>query len=236
MGNILKITRLNFAALINLQVAICAAVLLLHILISVGVLRLAHTTGPAGVGDFIGMFWILIMGLIFFAPAFKYTLSQGVSRRTFFLAGGFTMVAMAAAIAVVVTIFYIINLQVSNVWMMYEMVYGSGNIAGLLVWEFAALFLLAMLGWTIRLIYYVSGRTVSIIISIAPFIIAALLALINAMVGGGMGLAVLEFLKTAMGISAGGLNPYIGVASMMVAGIALALPVFLLLRRAPVKD
>ncbi len=235
MVSVLKITRLHFAALANMQIAICASVLALHIVISVGIIRLAHVPGPAGVGDVIGMSWILIMGIIFFAPSFKYILAQGLSRRTYFLGGSLSMAAMAAAIAIVVTIFYIINLKVSNVWMIYELIYDNSLLAAVLVWEFAALLFLGVLGWLVRLAYYVSGRTAKIVLTVSPFVLAALLALINALAGGGMGRAIYEFLKTALGVSAGG-NPYIGVASLLAASLILLIPVFLLLRRAQVND
>ncbi len=236
MRSVLKITRFHFATLINLQIAICAAVLLLHILISIAVIRLADAPGPAGVGDIIGICWVIIIGLIFFAPSFKYMLSQGISRKTYFFAGSLSIVLMAAAIALVITIFYIVNLKVSNVWMIYELIYGSRYLPGVVVWEFAALLFLGVLSWFIRLVYYVSSRPVKIIISIAPFILAAILILINALTGGGIGRSVFEFVQTVMGLSYDSPNPFIGTASMIAASVILSGPIFLLLRRAQIND
>jgi hypothetical protein len=236
MDRILKITKLHFVALFNLQIIVCFAVLLLHILISVAVIRLAHTAGPAGTGDFIALCYIFILGLIFFSPSFKYTISQGISRRTYFLSGSISMAMISAILAVLVTVIYVINLKVANVWMFYDLLYAHHGLPGLVVWEFAALLFLGALGWFIRLVYYVSNRNTKYIVSVAPFVLMSLLILFNALADGGIGRAVLEFLKTVMGLSSGSPNPYIGMISMLVATFILSGPIFLLLRRAQTND
>ncbi len=236
MSRIIKITRMTFSELYNLQILICAGVLLLHILISMAILHLVDTAGPAGVGDGIALITIPILSMVFFAPSFKYTLSQGISRKTFFLATCLGIVLLAAVIAILVTIFYIINLKVANVWMIFRLIYPEQSVLGLIAWEFAALLFLGMLGWLIRLVYYVSNRTTKYIVSIAPFVLAALLMLFNALADKGMGRAVWEFLKTVMGLCGGSPNPYVGMASMLAAAVILGGFSFLLLRRAQINE
>jgi hypothetical protein len=236
MDRILTITKLHFIALFNLQIIVCFAVLLLHILISVAVIRLANTTGPAGTGDFIALLWVFIVGLIFFSPSFKYTISQGISRKTYFLSGSISIVMISAILAVLVTVIYVINLKVANVWMLYDLLYKDQGLSGLVVWEFAALLFFGVLGWFIRLVYYVSNRNTKYIVSVVPFVLVSLLILFNALADGGIGRAVLDFLKTVMGLSSGSPDPYIGMASLLIASVILGGPVFLLLRRAQIND
>lgn len=236
MGSVLKINKLHFMALFKWQIISCSAVLLLNLLISVAVIRLTDTGRPAGSGDVIALLWMPIMGLIYFSPSFKYMLSQGVSRKRFFLAGSLSMAIMAAVLTVLVVIFYIINLKVANVWMIYEIIYRDQGLLGLVVWQFAALLFLGVLGWFIRLVYYVSNWITKLIVSIAPFVLVSLLVLFNALADGGIGRAILEFLKTVMGLSHTIPNPYIGMTSMLVAAIILGGPIFLLLRRAQIND
>jgi hypothetical protein len=236
MSNVLTITRLHFKTLFATQIISCAAVLLLHILISVTVIKLADTAGPAGTGDFIALAWIPIIGLIFFSPSFKYTLSQGVSRKTYFLAASVSIALVAAVLTVLVVVFYVINLKVANVWMLYEMIYRDHGLVGLAAWEFAALLFLGILGWLIRLAYYVSNRLTKYIISIGPFVLVSLLILFNALADGAIGRAVWGFLKAVMGLSFSSPNPYIGMTSMLAAAVVLGGVVFLLLRRAQVND
>jgi hypothetical protein len=232
----MKITRMTFAELYNSQILICAGVLLLHVLISMAVIKLANTPGPAGVGDGIVLVTVPILTIVFFSPSFKYMLSQGISRKTYFLATSLDIVLLAAVMAVMIIIFYIINLKIANVWMIYKLTYHNENLLSILAWEFAALFFLGMLGWFTRLVYYVSNRTTKYIVSIAPFVLAALFVLFNALVDGRMGRAIWEFLKTVMGFSYVNPAPYIGMASMLLVAVILGGPVFLLLRRAQIND
>jgi hypothetical protein len=236
MSDVIKITKLHFLALFDWQIASCAGVLLLNLLISVAVTRLTDTGNPAGAGDFIALLWMPIMGLIFFSPSFRYALSRGMTRRRFFLAGALSLAALAAALAILVTVFYLINLEVANIWMLYQIIYRNGSLPGLIIWELAALLFSGMLGWFVRMVYYVSNRPTRLIVSITPFFLAALAVLFNALAGGGIGRATWDFGKAVMGQSSGGSAPYIGAASLLAAAAILGGAVFLLLRRAQLTD
>jgi hypothetical protein len=236
MGNVTKIIKFYFVNLVNLQIIVCAAVLLLHLLISLAVINLANTEGPAGVNDGVVICWMVIMGLIMFTPGFKYVLSQGVSRKRFFLAMSLNIVILAAILALLSTIFYVITLQIANVWMIYVLIYHNQSIPGIIAWEFALLLFLGLLCWFICLVYYVSDRKTKFLVSILPFVLASLLILFNALVNGAIGNAIGQFFITAMGLSGAAPSQYIGMASMLAASVIISVPIFLLLRRAQVKD
>lgn len=236
MSTITKTVKFHFINLFNLQIIICIAVLLLHLLISVAVINLVSGSDRAGVNDFIVMCWIFIMCLVIFAPSFKYMLSQGISRKRFFLAMSSNIILLAVILALLSTIFYIITLKVANVWMIYELIYRDQSILGILVWEFAALLFLGALAWLIRLAYYVSDLRAKLLVSIIPFVLVSLLILFNALADGAIGRAIWVFIKTVMGLSHTDPNPYIGMASMLAAAVIIGGPTFLLLRRAQVKD
>jgi hypothetical protein len=227
---------MTFVELYNTQIIILAGVMLLHLLISVAVIRLVNTEGPAGIGDGIAMITIFVLTMVFFSPSFKYTLSQGISRKTFFSAACLGILSLAAAMAILVLVFYIINLKISNLWMIYRLIYPAGNITGLIIWEFAALLFLGIVGWFIRLVYYVSNRTTKYIVSLTPFVLAALLTLFNALTDGAISHTIWEFLKTVMGLSEGSQNIYIGTVSMVAGAVILGGLSFLLLRRAQTND
>jgi len=131
---------------------------------------------------------------------------------------------------------YIINTKVANVWMSYELIYDNHALPSRIAWECAALLFLGMLGWLIRLIYFMSNRITQLLVSTTPFILAALLVLFNSLADGAIGRAILEFLKTIMGLSLGIPNPYIGMASILAASVILGGIVFLLLRKAQSSD
>jgi hypothetical protein len=86
------------------------------------------------------------------------------------------------------------------------------------------------------MIYYVSGRITRLIVSAAPFVIGPLLVLFNELADGAIAHAIGRFLSAVMGLSFSTPNPYIGIASMIAAAVILGGPIFLLLRRAQVKD
>lgn len=235
MGSIIKITRLHFLSAFNGQIITCFANLLLNLVISIIALRVADGH-RAGVCDFLALGWIFFIGLIFFIPVFRYTLSLGISRRTYFIAGSLGIFLLAAVMAVIVLLYQVINQRVAGMWMLYELIYPDQGLLGLLVWEFTSLLFLGMLGWLIRLIYYLSNRPVKFIISSAPFVIFLLLLLFNILLDGVIGRALLDFIKSFMGISGVTPNPYIGTGSMLAAAVILTAPVFLLMRRIQVYE
>jgi len=236
MVSIAKFIKFHFVNLFNLQLIICAAVLLLHLLISVGVIHLVDTPGPAGVNDPIVICWMLIMGLVIFTPSFKYMLSQGVSRKRYFMAMSLNLIILAAVLALLSAVFYIITQQVANVWMIYGLIYNNQNILSIVFWEFGILLLMGMLAWLIRLIYYVSGVRAKVLVSVIPFVLASLLLLLNPLLDGAIGNGIWQFLKTVMGLPYTAASPYIGMASMLAASIIISCPIFLLLRRAQVNN
>lgn len=236
MDSITKTIKFYFVNLVNLQIIVCAAILLLQLLISLAVINLANTEGPAGSNDVVVICWMIVMGLILFAPGFKYMLSQGISRKRFFLAMSLNFVILAAILALLSAIFYVITLQIANVWMIYVLVYHNQSILGIVVWEFALLLFLGLLCWLIRLVYYVSDRKTKFLVSILPFVLASLLILFNALVNGAIGNALGQFFIMAMGLSGTAPNQYIGMASMLAASVILSVPIFLIVRRAQAKD
>lgn len=218
--------------MINAQIIVCAGNLLLQLVISMAVINLVDTVTTAGSLDFVVIITVFVLGIIFFSPGFEYALSMGISRKTFFRAGCAVITAMSAAFTLLLSLFYIVSLKVANVWVLYEMVYNDQSIPGFLAWEFAAILFMGILGWLIRLSYYVSGRNTRYVISFAPFVLASLLVFLNILVDGAIGRALLSFIKAAAGLSASGANPYIGMASMLAAAIIFGVPVYLMLRRA----
>jgi hypothetical protein len=236
MNTITKAIRFHFVNLFNMQLIVAVAVLLFHMLLSITIINLVTIKGTAGSNDIIVMVWVFVLGLVIFTPSFKYLLSQGMSRRRFFTSMSASIALLAAAFALLSTIFYAVNLKVAKVLMVYELLYKDRTIFNVLVWEFAALLFLGILGWLIRLIYYQSDRNTKLIVTFTPFAAVSLLIFFNVLADGGIGRGVWEFLKAVMGFSAASPNPYIGTVSMLTAAIILGGPIFLLLRRAQIRD
>jgi hypothetical protein len=236
MNTLTKAIRFNFINLFRTQFIIAAAVLLFHLLLSVLLIHLVTVNGTAGSNDVIVMVWIFILGLVVFTPSFKYLLSQGMSRKRFFIVMSTSITLLAAAFSLLSTIFYAINLKVAKVMMIYEFIYPNHNIFSIVIWEFAVLLFLGMLGWFIRLVYYQSDRNTKLIVTFAPFVAVSLLLFFNVLANGAVGHGIWEFLKIVMGFTLSIPNAFIGAASMIAGAAILAAPIYLLLRRAQVKD
>jgi hypothetical protein len=241
MSNILKITKFHLLTLFKWQSIAFLATLVLNVLISVVVTRLVEASGSgantsAGSLDPTALVWMFIIGIVFFATSFKFMMSHGVSRRRFFLASGLSLVSMSAIWAILLTIFIVVSRTFTNIWVVFDLLYRGWDLVSMAVWEFAGMFLLAVLGWLIYLIYYVSGLKTKYIITAAPFVVIPLLALFNIMANGVIFEAIGKFVINAMGFASNVPNPYIGAGSMLIFSLILGGAVFLLIRRAQVND
>jgi hypothetical protein len=240
MGNILKITKFHLLTLFKGQSITFVATLLLNVLISVVVTNLVKAGKPdanatAGSLDPVALVWMFALGIVFFAQSFKFMLSHGVSRRRFFFAAGFSLASMAAIWAIVVTVFVVVSRMFTRIWVVFDLLYRDRDAMSMVTWEFAALFLFAVLGWFIYLVYYVSGLKTKYVITAAPFVLAPLLVLFNIMADGRIFHAIGQFFTTIMGFSSSIPNPYIGTLSLLLMAVIFGGAIFLLIRRAQVK-
>ncbi|MBS4008351.1 MAG: hypothetical protein KGZ45_08000 [Clostridium sp.] len=217
------------------QTLLCFSVIFLSIILSFVVQRFFAGTRENGVGstDPIALIWIFIIGLIsVFGCDFKYLLSQGISRKTFFRAVTLTYIIFAAIWAIGVTFFVMIAAEITRIQVLYQIIYRNLDVPGVITWLFAALLLLLMLGWFIALVYLSSDKRTRYIVSLAPFIMFGMLSALNQAAGGVVFQAVLAILTAVMGLSTPVPNPYIAALSMLLVTALLCGCNFLLIRRA----
>jgi hypothetical protein len=239
MSNILKITKFHLLTLFKGQSYIFIATILLNILISVVVTHLVapnNTNAIGGSTDPVALIWIFVLGIIFFSQGFKFMLSHGVSRKRVFIASSISLAVMAVIWSLLVTLFVTISRMFTNIIAIYELLYRNRAPVSMATWEFAALLLFAVLGWFIYLIYYISGRKTKYLITAAPFVLVPLLMLFNIMAEGKIFYAIGRFFINIMGFASSTPNPYIGALSMLVTAVIFCGAIFLLIRRAQIKD
>ncbi len=237
MDKITKIIKFYFVNSFKGQLITAAAVLLLHLFISIAVVRLVKTQGATGgSNDVIMLVWMFVLGLVLFTPGFKYVLSQGISRKKFFLALSVSLTLLAAAFAVLSTVFYALAQKFGNIWMLYHVMYRNEAIVGVLTWEFATFLFFGILGWLICLVYYVSGRKTKWMVTLTPFVLISLLTFFNILTDGRIVRSIWDFFVAIQGLSVAHPNSYIGMASMLAGAVILSGPIFLLMRRVQIKD
>lgn len=175
-----------------------------------------------------GIFALLI-GLVLFIATFKVVLANGISRKTFLLAN--LPAAWIAAAA-----FSIFNLVVVKVhglfWPITTIIgwnYPQIGWAELLIFQFALYFLLITAGWFITLAYYRSSVPVKWAISVTPIVLFGLLRVAQARFGYPIFVAIWEYLLWTLSFPR-------AVFSLLAYSAILCGLVYLLIRRAPLKD
>ena len=236
MNNILKITRFHLSTLFKMQTLIFLGVIVLNILISVIISNSVENGNNAGTIDPIGIIWILILGITFFPESFKYLISNGISLRRFFYSSLLSLAAVAALWSVLIVFFTGITRLFTNLWVVFELLYKQQGVWSMLLWEFAILFMLVVLGWFFNLIFYVSNRKVRYLFIVIPFIIGPLLALFNILTDGTVFSAIGRFIVTSMGLGSGTPNPFMAALSMLITAAPPFGAHFPLIPRAPIRD
>lgn len=178
-----------------------------------------------------GIFAVMI-GLLLFILNFKMMLANGVSRKSYLIAN----LPAALAAAAVFSLFNLASAEIhSQFWkinFIANLVYPI-NWFGLLVFQFALYLFLIALGWAIALAYYRSSVPVKWIFTMSPFV---LLYLLFADQSRTLYYAIEEPLKILMGLREDPHNHFQAAGSMLAGFALLSGIVYLLLRRAPLKN
>lgn len=240
MSNVLKISSYYMLNSYRKNILIITAILILHIIVSVMVDTLVSPSRDAGglVADLV-LVWVFAISVSTFPSSYEYLLSQGISRKKFFIGTVTSLAVISAAGSLMVMVYYGISeqvIQTTGTLLIYEGLYHDPNLLRLVLWEFAALFMLGILGWLISLIYYMSGRIARIIVTVSPVVLWIVLVSLNRILDGVISDGFRDFLKTVLGFTSSPSNPFTGAFSLFVFAIILCVPVFLLLRRCQVRN
>ena len=235
-----KVVKYQLLSLKN-QTLTCFSIITLNILISFIVsyfLTSAIDGSNVKIGsiDIVALIWIFILGTSFFKPSFKFMLSNGVSRKRFFVANINCFAIIAAVWSIAVTLLSIISRRYTNIIVLYETLYNNLNGLSFAIWMFAAFFMLAILGWFINIIYYRSGKGLKLFISFSMFAIGPLLLLFDILTSGLIFKGIAQFFIITMGFSSDFPNSYIATLSMLIFAIVLCSFNFLLIRKAQIQD
>ena len=179
--------------------------------------------------DVVAGIFALLTGLVFFIVTFKVALANGISRKTF-------LVANLPAAWIAAAAFSIFNLVVVKVhglfWPIATIIgwnYPQIGWVELLILQFALYFLLTTTGWFITLAYYRSNVPVKWAISVAPFVLFGLLRVAQTRSGYPIFEAIWEYLLWSLRLDRA---PF----TLLAYAAILCGLVYLLLRRAPLKD
>ena len=146
------------------------------------------------------------------------------------------MAILSASWTVGVIFFTSISRPFTKINVLYEILYKNSNVFRAAFWVFAVLFLVAILGWFINMLYYRSNKKMKAVVTFAPFALSGLLTFIHNATGGRLMGTLLKYFVAAMGFSSDTPNPYTGALSMLLFAAILCSFNFLLIRKAQIKD
>ena len=188
--------------------------------------------------------FIFVAGVASFTEIFYFSLINGVSRKTQFLAFTGSMFSLAAIMAAVDSVFGFISLRLAEVQNLFAVFYGTKyqGVASLqlfvdrFLWMLVIYTLIAITGYLISMIYYHSNKTTKLIVSILPpvfFIIV--LPLIDSMTSFKIFAWLRDLLLRMLGLY-NNVNPYIAIFSTLVAVAIVSFFNYLLISKAEVKN
>ena len=189
--------------------------------------RSYRLNGPFEVTD--GIF-VFLISLILLVPNFKVALANGISRKTFLLANLPVAVMVAAALSMFNLVVVLVHGLFWPINFTSTLFYPDVSWAGLLFLQFGLYFLLIVAGWFITLAYYRSSVPIKWAISLAPFVLYTLLSTANARSEGAIFTSIGIYLRRSMS------GPYSAAGSWLAYAAILCGLVYLLIRRAPLKD
>ncbi|MGE5529405.1 MAG: hypothetical protein ACM3X6_09725, partial [Patescibacteria group bacterium] len=177
---------------------------------------------------------IIVLGLLSFRTSFRFLLANGFSRKLFFGINFAALTVTAAAWTGIIMLIAAAYKAFVPYRLLFSLIYKDAG--GAPAWIFTELLFTAVLGWTISMIYYRCNILGKIFVSVAPFVLATLIVLIDSRIGWGISRSLSGFFMAAFGLSADAPQPYRGVLTMLLGVVLLGGCAFLLLRRAQIKD
>jgi hypothetical protein len=192
--------------------------------------------------------FLFIAGLNSFKGNFKLFQANNVSRKTFvrgLIIGVFPIAFGMSLIDLAINRIYNIFEKCPTI---FDMMYGSfrqsranwiqandiQTLFGTTFWNFALYSIVFILGILISLCYYRSNKTLKVIISVVPAILLGFVINASQIPVGSTNISIGKFLASAFGWQSQ--NPYIAVLSFAVLGTLFSIAIYLLTRKAVLKD
>ncbi|MDP3387243.1 MAG: hypothetical protein Q8S24_08415 [Eubacteriales bacterium] len=205
--------------------------------------------------EFSTVIFLFVAGLNSFRSYFYFSQGVSVARKTFIkglIVGILPMTMLMSVIDLVLnriyntfvpspTMFDMLYTAFRDTgmrnWNTLEFIWKQSNEIPLLVntiiWQFALYTFVCLVGLLITLIYYRSNKWMRVIVSISPVIFFMLMRSLGNYLTDFSG-SIATFMDNAFGYSR--MNPYMGVLTFLATGAILTVFIYLLTRKAEIKD
>lgn len=233
MNNTLKVAKYQ---LYDFKTAVAIFYAVIILLVSFIGFQIGNSNGRinfSGLDMGTSMF-IFIAGLNCFKENFKFMMANNVSRKSFYFGNAIALLMVAGSMALIDLFLDLILSAIIPYESAFSQIYHFQNYWIQFVWTFTLYAYFVFLGWMINLVYYRSNYTMKILVSISPVIVFALFQYIRQKIKAAMGIELLSFLGRVLKNFF--TNPYIAMTNLIIGILIIGAIIFLLMRRAPIKE
>lgn len=232
LKGLVKFQLSNWSAYIS-----AAATLLMNLIVALIVI-LSNEDGIGGGSIDIAMLAVgIVFGVFVAALGLKFSMVNGASRKTYFLSALITVFLGAAAYSIATLLVMLITHGVGYSNDIYYFLYGlSGgmNWGGVIFFELCAMFLAMTLGFLAALVVYRTKKRGKLILLVAAVLVAAIATLLGFFTDFWAGVGI--FFTNVLGLGFATPNPFIGGLSLLAVTAVLFGIIFLIVRRADIRE
>lgn len=237
MNNTWKVSKFlfqDYKKSMQIFYAIISAITILLVMLNLRILEQSDARASFSGFGFAALIFIFVSGLNCFTINFKFLQANNISRKSFYFANTITLILVSAFMAFLDNAMTVVLKNILPYSSFFEQLFNRNHFLSDFMWSFSLFVFAASTGWFITMLYYKCNNLMKTVISLLPVLIIILFIMINNLVNGVIGAAILNFLAIALGFSSN--NPYMAVLSFFIASaIAFGL-CYLLIRRITIKD
>lgn len=237
MNNTWKVSKFlfqDYKKSMQIFYAILSAITIFLVMLNLRILEQSDAKASFSGFGFAALIFLFVSGLNCFTINFKFLQANNISRKSFYYANLITLILVSGFMAFIDNTMTVVLRNILPYSSLFEQIFNRNDFFADFMWSFSLFVFAVSTGWFITMLYYKCNNLMKTVISVLPVLLIILLAMLNNLVNGVIGAAIIKFLAVALGFTSN--NPYMAVLSFFIASaIAFGL-CYLLIRRITIKD
>ena len=205
-------------------------ILLINLIIGVILKRFDSEGGSI---DIITFIFALMFGFELFNSAFKFSLFNGVSRKTYLIASVVTIGVISLAWSVLTGIMIIISNEIGSSTIVYSSIY-SNDLFAMFLWLFSIILVLVVFSWFMAILLFSISKKAKLILLFVSIAIGPIVVLIDVFVNEFIS-NIARVLLLFLGITENTTSPYLSSLMLVLLAVVVIGINWLFLRKAEVK-
>ncbi|WP_439876687.1 hypothetical protein ACSLGG_29425 (plasmid) [Bacillus mycoides] len=191
-------------------------VLLINLILGV-ILKSFDSSG--GSIDIVTFVFAMIFGFYLFNSAFKFSIVNGVSRRTYLIASVVTVGIISLAWSILTGIMIIISNEIGRSTILYLSIYSNGFFA-MFLWLFSTILVLVVLSWFITVLLYLLSKKAKWILLCVSISVGPIVMLIDVFVNEFIS-NIVRVLLLFLGITENTTSPYLSSLMLVMLSVVV---------------